>query len=48
MFLERTVNFLDLFFEVGGHTFAIESLKHVQSMAMVKKTKVKIFFFFMN
>lgn len=44
MFLEycEKVGFI---FEVGSHTFAIESLKHVQSIVMVKKTKMKTFFF---
>lgn len=43
MFLEYCEN-VGFIFEVGSHTFAIESLKHVQSMVMVKNTKMKNFF----
>lgn len=48
MFLEYTVNFVGFIFEVVGHSFPIEALKHVPSMATVKKTKRKNFFCFMN
>lgn len=43
MSLECTVKFGGFIFEVVGPSFPIEALKHVQSMATVKKTKMQNF-----